>query len=60
MSPAAHIAPGERTGKFRLGGDEPVLDARGESHVWVEDLAYAVLAEAETPKHTGKRFTLGY
>ncbi len=60
VSPAAHIAPGERTGKFRLGGDEPVLDAKGESHVSVEDLAYAVLDEAETPKHTGKRFTLGY
>ncbi|CAM5769896.1 NAD(P)-dependent oxidoreductase [Mesorhizobium amorphae] len=60
VSPAAHIAPGERTGKFRLGGDEPVLDAKGESHVSVEDLAYAILDEAEKPKHTGKRFTLGY
>lgn len=60
VSPAAHIAPGERTGKFRLGGDEPVLDAKGESHVSVEDLAVAILDEAEKPKHTGKRFTLGY
>ena len=60
MSPAAHIAPGERTGKFRLGGDEPVLDAKGESHVSVEDLAVAILDEAEKPKHTGRRFTLGY
>lgn len=60
VSPAAHIAPGERTGKFRLGGDEPVLDTKGESHVSVEDLAYAILDEAEKPKHTGKRFTLGY
>ncbi|MFE0014004.1 NAD(P)-dependent oxidoreductase [Mesorhizobium sp. NPDC059054] len=60
ISPAAHIAPGERTGKFRLGSDQPVLDDKGESHVSVEDLAYAILDEAETPKHTGKRFTLGY
>lgn len=60
VSPAAHIAPGERTGKFRLGGDEPVLDAKGESHVSVEDLAVAILDEAEKPKHTGRRFTLGY
>lgn len=60
VSPAAHIAPGERTGKFRIGGDEPVLDAKGESHVSVEDLAYAILDEAEKPKHTGKHFTLGY
>lgn len=60
VSPAAHIAPGERTGKFRLGADQPVLDAKGESHVSVEDLAYAILDEAEKPQHTGKRFTLGY
>ena len=60
LSPAAHLAPGKRTGKFRLGGDRPVLDAKGESHVSVEDLAVAVVDEAETPKHTGKRFTLGY
>lgn len=60
VSPAAMLAPGERTGKFRLGGDEPVLDANGDSHVSVEDLAVATLDEAETPRHTGKRFTLGY
>ncbi|WP_244621678.1 NAD(P)-dependent oxidoreductase [Neomesorhizobium albiziae] len=60
LSPAAHMAPGKRTGKFRLGGDQPVLDAKGESHVSVEDLAVAIVDEAETPKHTGKRFTLGY
>lgn len=60
ISPAAMLAPGERTGKFRLGGDEPVLDANGDSHVSVEDLAVATLDEAETPRHKGKRFTLGY
>lgn len=60
VSPAAHMAPGERTGKFRLGGDEPVLDDKGESHISVEDLAVAIIDEAEAPKHTGKRFTLGY
>ncbi|MGW7793548.1 NAD(P)H-binding protein, partial [Streptomyces tricolor] len=26
FSPAEEIAPGERTGRFRLGGDQPVLD----------------------------------
>jgi putative NADH-flavin reductase len=60
VSPAAHMAPGERTAQFRLGGDQPVLDAKGESHISVEDLAVALVNEAETPKHTGKRFTLGY
>ncbi|QPC93429.1 NAD(P)-dependent oxidoreductase [Mesorhizobium sp. INR15] len=60
VSPAAHMAPGDRTAEFRLGGDQPVLDAKGESHISVEDLAVALINEAETPQHTGKRFTLGY
>lgn len=60
LSPAAHMAPGQRTAKFRLGGDQPVLDEKGESHISVEDLAVALVNEAEKPEHTGKRFTLGY
>jgi len=60
ISPAIMMAPGERTGKFRLGGDQPVFDAGGQSHISVEDFAVAVVDEAEHPVHTGKRFTLGY
>jgi putative NADH-flavin reductase len=60
ISPAIHMAPGQRTAKFRLGLDHPVLDDKGESHISVEDLAVAILDEAQTPKHTGKRFTVGY
>ncbi|GAA1129168.1 NAD(P)H-binding protein [Kribbella jejuensis] len=55
LSPAFVIAPGERTGTFRLGGDEPVGD-----HISAEDYAVALLNEAETPTHNRKRFTLGY
>ncbi|KQU75329.1 3-beta hydroxysteroid dehydrogenase [Aminobacter sp. DSM 101952] len=60
VSPAILLAPGERTGKFRLGTDQPVFDAKGESRISVEDLAVAILDEAATPKHSGKRFTAGY
>ena len=60
LSPAAHIAPGERTGKFRLGKDELVVDAKGESHISVQDYAVAMLDEAESPQHRRARFTLGY
>lgn len=60
ISPAISMAPGERTGKFGLGDDHPVFDAKGESHISVEDLAVAIIDEAEAPKHTGRRFTLGY
>lgn len=60
LSPAAEITPGERTGVFRLGDDHLVVDAAGASRISAEDFAVAVLDEAETPRHIGRRFTLGY
>ena len=60
VSPAMHLAPGERTGKFRLGGEEPVFDAKGESHLSVADLAVAIVNELEAPRHRRQRFTAGY
>jgi putative NADH-flavin reductase len=60
VSPAFVLAPGERTGAYRLGGENPVFDDKGESRISVEDLAVALVDEAETPKHIGRRFTLGY
>jgi putative NADH-flavin reductase len=60
LSPPFTLAPGQRTGKYRLGLDNPVFDEKGDSHISVEDLAVAVLDEAEAPKHVGKRFTVGY
>lgn len=60
VSPAIHLVPGDKTGSYRLGGDQPVFDASGESRITVGDLAAAILDEAEHPKHIGKRFTLGY
>jgi putative NADH-flavin reductase len=60
VSPAMHLAPGQRTGRFRLGRDEPVFDAKGESHISVEDLAAAIVNELESPQFRRARFTLGY
>jgi putative NADH-flavin reductase len=60
ISPAAFLKPGERTGKFRLGGDQLVTDAKGESHISVEDMAVAILDEIEKPQHIRGRFTLAY
>ena len=60
VSPAIHLVPGAKTGSYRLGGDQPVFDAGGESKISVGDLAAAILDEAERPQHIGKRFTLGY
>ncbi|HAJ16577.1 MAG: NAD-dependent epimerase [Actinobacteria bacterium] len=52
--------PGERTGKYRTGGDVIVTDADGESFISGADLAVAVLDEIENPQHVRGRFTVGY
>ncbi len=48
LSPAAVIAPGARTGKYRIGGDQLLTDGNGESRISVEDYAVAMLDEAES------------
>ncbi|MEU9499762.1 NAD(P)H-binding protein [Streptomyces sp. NPDC048196] len=60
FSPAEEIGPGERTGRFRIGGDQPVLDAEGRSRISVEDAAIALIDEAELPRFVQRRFTIGY
>lgn len=60
FSPAEDIAPGERTGRFRVGGDQPVLDAEGRSRISAEDAAVALVDEAELPRFVQRRFTIGY
>ena len=60
LSPAANLAPGKRTNQFRLGLDELILDEQGASNISMEDLAVAMMDEAEQPNHQQKRFTLGY
>ncbi|MFB7182502.1 NAD(P)-dependent oxidoreductase [Streptomyces sp. NPDC056257] len=60
LSPAAQIAPGERTGTYRLAVDDLVVDDEGRSRISTEDYAVAVLDEIELDAHAGRRFTLGY
>jgi putative NADH-flavin reductase len=60
LSPAALLEPGERTGNYRLGTDELLVDAEGNSTISMEDLAVALLDEAEQPKHHRTRFTAAY
>ncbi len=59
-SPSAEFAPGARTGSFRIGGDRLLVDASGKSRISMEDYAIAFVDELETPKHTRRRFTVGY
>ena len=60
LCPSNTIAPGERTGKFRLGDDQLLVGADGSSRISVEDYAVAMIDELEHPKHSGRRFTVGY
>jgi len=60
VSPAAMLAPGERTGHYRVGGDQFMTDSDGESRISLEDYAVAMLDEAERPQHHRKRFSVAY
>ncbi|MES2625970.1 MAG: NAD(P)-dependent oxidoreductase [Pseudomonadota bacterium] len=60
LSPSAEFLPGERTGKFRVGGDQLLSDANGRSWISMEDYAIALADEIENPQHSRKRFTVGY
>lgn len=60
LSPSVFFGPGERTGKFRLGGDQLLTAADGKSHISYEDYAIALLDEIENPRHIRQRFTVGY
>jgi putative NADH-flavin reductase len=63
VSPAIemnHSLPHERKGVYRTGLDNPVFDANNRSTISVEDLAVAIVDEAEHPKHIRVRFTVAY
>jgi len=60
LSPSALLAPGQRTGKFRLGADQLLVGANGKSEISVEDYAVAMIDELERPEHRRQRFTVGY
>ncbi|MGY4830046.1 NAD(P)-dependent oxidoreductase [Sphaerotilaceae bacterium SBD11-9] len=60
VSPAVGLAPGERTGKFRLGGDEVLMAGDQPAGLSVADLAVAIVDEIEAPHHLKKRFTAAY
>jgi putative NADH-flavin reductase len=58
VSPAAMITSGVRTGHYRAGGDQLLVDAKGESQISAEDYAVAVADEVERPRHLRRRFTV--
>ncbi|MGS2741195.1 NAD(P)-dependent oxidoreductase [Sinomicrobium sp. M5D2P17] len=63
FSPALEMHQGittGRTGKYRLGLDNPVFDNTGRSILSGEDVGVVIADELETPKHHRERFTAAY
>jgi len=60
VSPAPLLQPGPRTGRFRLGGDQVLMDGDKPGSISVDDLAVAIVDELEKPRHVQRRFTLAY
>ena len=51
---------GKKTGNYRLGKDDLIVDVEGNSHISVQDYADAMVNELEKPAHHKERFTIGY
>ena len=51
---------GKKTGNYRLGKDDLIVDAEDNSHISVQDYADAMVNELEKPAHHKERFTIGY
>lgn len=60
LSPPSSIAPGERTGHYRVGKDQLLKNEEGESKISTQDYAVAMLDELEHPQHIRERFTVAY
>jgi len=60
FSPAMTIAPGLRTGKYRLGTTTVLSDVKGESRISAEDFADALVSELESPAHRRSQMTIAY
>lgn len=59
LSPAADFAAdGERTGRYKLSGDELTVNDAGESRISYADYAVAMIDEAENGKHLKQRFSV--
>lgn len=60
FSPAALLFEGPRLGTYRLGTDQLVTDANGDSKISFADYALAMVDEFERHQHSRARFTAAY
>jgi putative NADH-flavin reductase len=57
LSPPALLVQGERTGRYRVGGEALLMDGEAPAGIAVADLAVAIADEIEQPRHIRARFT---
>jgi putative NADH-flavin reductase len=60
VSPAALIEPGERTGRYRTGGDDLLTDGSGESRISIPDFAVALADVVDNEAPLRQRITVAY
>ena len=58
LSPPALLAPGERSGKYRVGGEQLLMAGEAPAGISTADMAVAIADEIETPRHLRARFTV--
>jgi putative NADH-flavin reductase len=58
LSPPALLQPGTRSGNYRVGGEDLLMDGAAPARISVEDLAVAIVDELEQGKQLRKRFTV--
>lgn len=59
VSPSAFFDPaGKRTGAYRKGAENLLVNAQGNSYVSYADFAIAIVDEIENPRHENARFTV--
>ncbi len=60
ISPPIIIQPGERTGEYRISGDQVLYNDEGASLISMEDYAVATVDILDDHKHSKQRITVGY
>ena len=60
LSPPAQFEPGTRSGTYRRGMNQLLIDADGVSRISAEDLAIAAVDEIEKPQPGLRHFTVAY
>ena len=58
LSPPAFLKPGARSGNYRVGAENLLMDGEQPAGITVADLAVAIVDEIEAPKHHRQRFTV--